>query len=204
MILFKDGAQIGCGNQLDRSFSVGAGESLDLAVVALESGKATLEIDIAGQGACVNVNGLYLGAGDDRICIKVNLTHSCGAGKSNQLFKGIVGGSARVNFDGKIVVAPDATGTEAFQTSCNLQLSDDATVETSPQLEIYADDVKCSHGATVGSLSEDEQFYMRSRGISLAQARRLQMISFLSPVMADLDENMRRAVEDKLQSIDAI
>lgn len=204
MILFKGGMEIGCQKQLDSSFRVGAGESLDLAVVALESGEATLNIDITGKEASVNVTGLYLGSDDDRIRIKVNLTHSCGGSKSNQLFKGIVSGNSRVSFDGKIVVAPDAQQTEAFQTSCNLQLSDNATVETSPQLEIYADDVKCSHGATVGSLSEDEQFYMRSRGISLVQARRLQMISFLSPVMEGLDEKTRRAVEAKLQSVDVL
>lgn len=204
MILFRDGKQIDCSKQIGRSFSVGALESLNLAIVALEGGEATLEVEITGEGAAVNVSALFLGSGDDRIRIKVNLTHSCGGSKSNQLFKGIAAGQSRVSFDGKIVVAPDAQKTEAFQTSCNLQLSDNATVETSPQLEIYADDVKCSHGATVGSLDEDEQFYMRSRGISLAQARRLQMISFLSPVMADLDEKTREAVEAKLQSFDVL
>ena len=102
---------------------------------------------------------------------------------STQLIKGIAGGTAKVSFDGTIVVAPDAQKTEAFQENHNIALSPDALVETRPQLEIYADDVKCSHGATVGSLNEDERFYMRSRGIPDAQARTLQMLSFLSPVI---------------------
>ena len=87
-----------------------------------------------------------------------------------------------MSFDGRIIVAPDAQQTEAYQENHNILLSDDAHVETTPQLEIYADDVKCSHGATVGRLDEDAQFYMRSRGIPEKEARVLQMLSFLSPV----------------------
>lgn len=97
-------------------------------------------------------------------------------------------------FDGRIVVAPDAQKTEAYQTNQNLLLSDDAVVESRPQLEIYADDVKCSHGATVGSLNTDEQFYMRSRGISESEARRLQMISFLAPALEGVGEDVRETV----------
>ena len=115
------------------------------------------------------------------------------------MFRGIVSGNARSVFDGKITVAPDAQKTEAYQTNRNLLLSDNASVEASPQLEIYADDVKCSHGATSGSLNEDEQFYMRSRGISLEQARRLQMISFLSPAMEDLDDSVREQILGSLR-----
>ena len=107
-------------------------------------------------------------------------------------------GYARVEFDGRIVVAPDAQKTEAYQTAQTLQLSDTAVVQTSPQLEIYADDVKCSHGATVGSLNEDEQFYMRSRGISLEEARRLQIISFLSPVTEDLPADVLEEIYSSL------
>ena len=91
-------------------------------------------------------------------------------------------------------MAQDAQKTEAYQANHNLLLSETARVNTKPQLEIYADDVKCSHGATIGKLNEDEQFYMRSRGISLEEARFLQMISFVSPVfdiVPDGDERER-------------
>ena len=85
-------------------------------------------------------------------------------------------------------MAAGAEKTEALQENHSLLLSENAFVQSSPQLEIYADDVVCSHGATVGSLDENEQFYMRSRGISLEEARRLQILSFLSPVLEGLPE----------------
>ena len=90
-----------------------------------------------------------------------------------------------MQFLGTIVVAPDAQQTEAYQENHNIVLTPEAKVHTQPQLEIYADDVKCSHGATVGQLSAEELFYMRSRGIPEAEARTLQMLSFLSPVIPE-------------------
>ena len=83
------------------------------------------------------------------------------------------------------MVAPDAQQTEAYQENHNIVLTPEAKVETKPQLEIYADDVKCSHGATVGQLNEDELFYMRSRGIPEKESKTLQMLSFLSPVIPE-------------------
>ena len=97
-----------------------------------------------------------------------------------------------MKFYGKIIVAPDAQKTEAYQTNHNLIVSAGAKAEAKPQLEIYADDVKCSHGATVGQLNEDEQFYMRSRGIPENEARVLQMISFIAPVLAKVEDENRR------------
>ena len=93
-----------------------------------------------------------------------------------------------MKFEGLVYVAAGAEKTEALQENHSLLLSENAFVQSSPQLEIYADDVVCSHGATVGSLDENEQFYMRSRGISLEEARRLQILSFLSPVLEGLPE----------------
>ena len=115
--------------------------------------------------------------------------------KSTQLFNGIAGGEAQVNFHGTIVVAPDAQQTEAYQENHNIVLTESARVVTKPQLEIYADDVKCSHGATVGQLNADEIFYMRSRGIPENEAKTLQMLSFLSPVIpAGREEEVEKAV----------
>ena len=115
--------------------------------------------------------------------------------------KGIAGGKSKVRFDGRIIVAPDAQQIEAYQENHNIVLSEDARVETKPQLEIYADDVKCSHGATVGKLSEEEQFYMRSRGIPESEAKVLQMISFLSPVLSRLEESGRDVFEREVRSL---
>ncbi len=115
--------------------------------------------------------------------------------RSTQLINGIAGGEAQVTFHGTIVVAPDAQKTDACQENHNIVLTPQAIVLTEPQLEIYADDVKCSHGATVGQLSADELFYMRSRGIPEAEARTLQMLSFLSPVIpAGREEEIEAAV----------
>ena len=107
-------------------------------------------------------------------------------------------GSARANFYGRIYVAQDAQKTKAYQENHNILASEKAKIGTKPQLEIYADDVECSHGATIGRLNEDEQFYMRSRGIPEAEARVLQMISFLAPVAGLLPEDLANQVYESL------
>ena len=169
---------------LDRAYVVKAGEKLELSFVVLpgESRDIDVTVDLVGEGAEVSLKGLYLCGGDERVNFRILMHHRAPGCVSHQLFNGIAGGSARVTFDGRIIVAPDAQKTEAYQENHNIVLSDDAHVETKPQLEIYADDVKCSHGATIGRLDEDAQFYMRSRGIPEKEARTLQMLSFLSPV----------------------
>ncbi|MCF0175549.1 MAG: SufD family Fe-S cluster assembly protein, partial [Bacteroidales bacterium] len=145
--------------------------------------------------------GLYICPDEEKVDISVRLRHNLPGCVSRQLFKGVAGGRSRVVFDGRIIVVQDAQKTEAYQENHNLLLSTDARVDTRPQLEIYADDVKCSHGATVGSLNEDEQFYMRSRGISLEEARALQIISFLSPVLDSIgDEAKRQSCRDMVEA----
>ena len=168
-------------------YTVKAGEKLELTFVVLpgESRDIDVAIDLTGEGAEVSLKGLYLCAGEERVNFRVLMHHRAGGCVSRQLFDGIAGGSARVTFDGRIIVAPDAQKTEAYQENHNIVLTDQAHVETTPQLEIYADDVKCSHGATVGRLDEDALFYMRTRGVPEKEARVLQMISFLSPVIPE-------------------
>ena len=198
MILFENGVKILEHRDICFSKRVAAGETLRLSLVCRDSGTASFDIDMEAEGADVELKGLYLCSAEAKASIRVNMRHTVGGSRSNQLFRGLVDGNARVEFDGRIVVAPDAQKTEAYQTAQTLQLSDTAVVQTSPQLEIYADDVKCSHGATVGSLNEDEQFYMRSRGISLEEARRLQIISFLSPVTEDLPADVLEEIYSSL------
>ena len=197
---------MGYGNYIDPfatlrpDYVVGAGEKLELTFVVLpgESRDIDVAIDIVGEGAEVDLKGLYLCGGDERVNFRILMHHRAGGCVSHQLFNGIAGGSSRVTFDGRIIVAPDAQQTEAYQENHNIVLTDGAHVETTPQLEIYADDVKCSHGATTGRLDEDALFYMRTRGVPEKDAKVLQMISFLSPVTASLEEAEKEKVNKQI------
>jgi Fe-S cluster assembly protein SufD len=165
-----------------------------------------LDVRLSGEGAEANIYGAYVCGDAERVKIAVNVHHDVPHCNSRQLFKGIAGGSSRMDFYGKIVVAQDAQRTEAYQENHNILLSDGAKVDTKPQLEIYADDVKCSHGATIGRLNEEEQFYMRSRGISLEDAKVLQMISFIAPVLENIEgeaerEAARSRFEESIRNI---
>lgn len=178
-------------------YEVQAGETLNLQYVVLpgESRDIDVRVDLLGPGAQLDLKALYLCGADEQVNFRILVHHRVPGCHSTQLVKGIAGGSARVRFQGTIVVAPDAQQTEAYQENHNIVLTDQAQVDTQPQLEIYADDVKCSHGATVGRLNEDELFYMRSRGIPDKEARTLQMLSFLSPVLPEgREEEIENAV----------
>ena len=178
---------------------LGAGSRADITIVVMPgvSCDVRLTVDMEGVNAGWSIQGIYLCPGKEKVRIAVDMNHRVPLCSSRQLFKGIAGGSSKVDFYGKIIVSKDAQKTEAYQENHNLLLSDDARVNTRPQLEIYADDVKCSHGATIGRLNEEEQFYMRSRGITLHEARVLQMISFVSPVFSHIPES---AVREELES----
>ena len=169
---------------------VEGGQKTDLLIVVMPGVSCDVKLDVklVGEGAEANIYGAYVCGADERVKIAVDMHHQVPYCNSRQLFKGIAGGSSKVDFYGKIIVAQDAQRTEAYQENHNILLSDDARVETKPQLEIYADDVKCSHGATIGRLNEEEQFYMRSRGITLEEAKVLQMISFLAPVLENIQD----------------
>ena len=189
--------------QLCRQIEVPAGESRDMVLLVYPgvSTDISLNVELQGEGAQANIYGAYVCGADERVKIAVDMHHKVPHCNSRQLFKGIAGGKSRVDFYGKIIVAQDAQRTEAYQENHNILLSDDAKVDTKPQLEIYADDVKCSHGATIGRLNEEEQFYMRSRGITLEDARVLQMISFLAPVLESIpDESQREEIALQLES----
>ena len=180
---------LGAGEKLDLSFAVMPGESRDI----------DISVDLSGEGAEFSLRGYYISGADEKVNIKVRVHHKAVGCRSSQIVNGVAGGEAVVKFDGRIIVAPGADGTDTSQTNRNIIVSDSARVETNPQLEIYADDVKCSHGATVGKLGEDEIFYMRSRGIPEREAKVLQTLSFLSPALpagAALD-----GVEEALRQI---
>lgn len=195
-------------SELPSWIRVGAGESIDIVAIVLPgaSCEMPLTVDIDGEGAEVNLSGLYICGSEEKVTFDLNVHHNAGGTVSRQLFNGIAGGSSRAAFHGRIVVRQDSQKIKAFQENHNILLSEDARIETMPQLEIYADDVECSHGATTGFLNAEEQFYMRSRGIPEAEAKVMQAISFLSPVVARIDdEELRGAVaalvEDAVRSL---
>lgn len=167
-----------------------AGEKRSAAFVVPRGVSGSFEVvyELAGEGAELDLTGVYACCGEQKVDFRITVRHLCAGCISHQLFKGLAEDEARVKFEGLVYVAAGAEKTEALQENHSLLLSENAFVQSSPQLEIYADDVVCSHGATVGSLDENEQFYMRSRGISLEEARRLQILSFLSPVLEGLPE----------------
>lgn len=166
------------------------GESLKMTLLCPEgvSAEIAMEIDLDGPGASLDLAGAYICKGSENVRLSIIVRHNVPGCTSRQLFKGILGGNASAVFDGLVYVAPGAGRTVARQENHTLLLADTATVETRPQLEIYADDVECSHGATTGYLSPDELFYMRSRGIPEDEARELQISAFLAPVLQRIPE----------------
>ena len=187
--------------QLVRNIEVQSGDRKDMVLLVYPGVSCDVKLDVrlVGEGAEANIYGAYVCGGEEKVKIAVDMHHDLPHCNSRQLFKGIAGGTSKVDFYGKIIVAQDAQRTEAYQENHNLLLTDGAKVDTKPQLEIYADDVKCSHGATIGRLNEEEQFYMRSRGITLEDARVLQMISFIAPVLENIPEEEREAVASKFE-----
>ena len=179
------------------------GAVFNLNVITLHGGEISneIEVNLNGKGGECCVNGLYLADGQQRVSTKVNIFHNVPECHSSQLFKGILDGESRTSFSGKIYVAKDAQKTEAYQANNNLIASKTAKAYTQPHLEIYADDVKCSHGATVGSLNEDELFYMRSRGIAKEEAKLLQQQAFAYAVLEKVaNESLRERLHSLLES----
>ena len=152
-----------------------------------------------GPGAEGVLNGLYLGRGDQMIDHHTIVDHAKPHCESHEYYHGILSDRAHGVFNGKIFVRKDAQKTNAKQTNRNLLLSDNAAIDTKPQLEIFADDVKCTHGATIGQLSEEALFYLRARGIGLENARRMLIRAFASDMVERIQlEPVRAALEEML------
>ena len=133
---------------------------------------------VLAEGSEATVNGLYLASGSQHIDNHTAIDHAKPHGTSHELYKGILSGTSTAVFNGKIIVRPDAQKTDAKQTNRNLLLSGDATIHTKPELQIHANDVRCTHGATIGQLDQEAIFYLQSRGIAKEQARDLLMHAF--------------------------
>jgi Fe-S cluster assembly protein SufD len=140
--------------------------------------RCEVEVQLAGEGAECALYGLYVAGGSQHADNRTDVEHASPHCTSNQLYKGVLGGHAHGVFNGKVLVAKDAQKTDAHQTNRNLLLSDTALADTKPQLEIYADDVRCTHGATIGQLDAMAVFYLQSRGIGAAAAREMLTHAF--------------------------
>jgi Fe-S cluster assembly protein SufD len=163
----------------------GAGSSLAAHAFSLGGrlSRAEIRTRLAGEGAKVAANGLYMAGGDQLVDNFSWVEHAVPSCSTTESYKGILDGRARGVFSGRIRVLPGAQKTQAYQMNSNLLLSDDAVVDTKPQLEIFADDVKCGHGGTVGQLDDTALFYLRSRGIGEAEARSLLIWAFASEMV---------------------
>ena len=152
-----------------------------------------------GEGAECTLTGLYLADGERLVDNHTTIDHAKPHCPSHEIYKGILGGRARAVFNGKIIVRPDAQKTDAKQTNRALLLTDDASINTKPQLEIFADDVKCTHGAAVGQLDEDAIFYLRARGLTYFEARDMLIHAFAGDILARVQiEPLREALEGEL------
>jgi Fe-S cluster assembly protein SufD len=148
---------------------------------------------LAGEGCDCLINGLFMATGQQHMDNYMKVEHASPHCNSRQFYNGILDGKSRGVFHGRIIVHKDAQKTDAKQTNKNLLLSDEAQIDTKPQLEIYADDVKCTHGATIGQIDDDAIFYLRSRGIAEASARDLLLLAFAS-------ENFQRMKVEPIRS----
>jgi Fe-S cluster assembly protein SufD len=178
---------------------------LDTLNVALGASVTRVDLNarLLGPGANSDMLGLYFGDGDQHFDFNTSQDHVAPNTSSDLLYKGALDGASRAAFRGIIRVSPGAQGTDAYQTNRNLLLSPDSRADSLPNLEIEADDVKCSHGATVGQLDAEAKFYLMSRGLSLVQAERLVVLGFLGEVLVKLPlggvvDKVTRVIEQKL------
>ncbi len=156
-----------------------------------------LEALLAGQEAHATLDGVYVADGTQLIDNHTSIDHAVAHCTSHELYKGILAGQARAVFNGRILVREDAQKTDAKQTNRALLLSDDAQVNSNPQLEIFADDVKCTHGAAVGQLDEEAMFYLQARGLTPTEARDLLLHAFAGEVLGEISVSELRGTLER-------
>lgn len=212
----------GCG-ECGGCYEVAAGESLELyqlcgegdhkvrvtlaegaraklLFVASTSGSVSYDyrVELNGAGAEAELWGLFVARERGVAKVHTDMRHNVADCRSNQQVRGVADNEGYGLFEGLVYVAPDAQRTEAYQQSRNVVLSPTARIQTLPQLEIYADDVKCSHGATVGQMNEEQIYYMRQRGLSEEDARKLQLGGFIRQVLDRVDDELLREEMERL------
>jgi Fe-S cluster assembly protein SufD len=156
-----------------------------------------IRVNIGGEGAQAHLNGLTLGAGQQHFDQRVVVQHSVGQSESTQLFKGVLQDQAKSTLNGKIFIAKDAQKVASQQYNHNLLLSTGAEANSKPELEVYADDVKANHGATVGQMDTAKLFYLESRGIPREQAKQLLAQAFCSDVLMKVEHRAKRKLAER-------
>ncbi|MFY7971847.1 MAG: Fe-S cluster assembly protein SufD [Flavobacteriales bacterium] len=159
-----------------------------------------LNIRLDGENCLTHLNGIYLPRGTQHVDNHTLVDHLMPHCESNELYKGVMFDQSKAVFNGKVYVRPDAQKTNAYQTNANIMMSDDASVNTKPELEIYADDVKCSHGTTTGQFNEEALFYLKARAIGPENAKKLLTAAFLGDVVNKIEnEAVQSFVFNQLQ-----
>ena len=164
----------------------------------------SITVNQLGEGCQTEIYALENLHGEENVTAETHVTHAVGGGTSNQLIKFVLDDNARGRFIGDLKIAQDAQQTEAHQTNRNLLLSETAEMRTQPQLEIYADDVKATHGASTGQLDESALFYMQQRGISKEKARQLLVGAFMKEVITAISDQYSDIREQLLNAIDGV
>ncbi len=172
----------------------------------LGSANARYRMVLEGHDAESEFSGAFVASANEHSVMQLRTEHNVADCRSNSTVKGVAAGEAVGEFSGMVYVAPDAQRTDARQQSRNILLSETARIDTKPQLEIYADDVKCTHGATVGQMDSEAILYMRQRGIDEATARRIQVSGFVEDVVRrcsnnDIAEALTEAVTEKMERL---
>ena len=186
----------------------GSRVKIHLINVQSDKGQCTKEvvnrvtIEQTGEGCETEIYALAYLHGEEKVTTETHVKHAAGGGSSNQLIKFVLDDAAQGRFIGDLKIAPDAQQTEAHQTNRNLLLSETAVMRTQPQLEIYADDVKATHGASTGQLDESALFYMQQRGIDKQKARQLLVGAFMKDVIERISDSALR--EQLLNTIDGV
>lgn len=179
-----------------------ANSSLQSHTISFNGGKIrnNIFVDIDGEGAECNIYGLYLADKSQHVDNQLRVNHNVANCNSTEKFKGILDNEATAVFNGHVYVAPDAQKTNAYQNNSNIILTDKAKINTLPFLEIYADDVKCSHGSSIGQLDQEAMFYMQQRGISKENARMLLMYAFAAEISNNIEiEALRERIDDMIK-----
>jgi len=177
------------------------GRSANFSSHSISLGGALVRNDIGAvlsEGTEATLNGLYIVNGTQHIDNHTVIDHAKPHGTSHELYKGILDGQAHAVFNGRIIVRKDAQKTDSKQTNKNLVLSDEAVIDTKPELQILADDVRCTHGATIGQLDAESLFYLRSRGIGKEEARSLLTWAFAQDIV---DRIKQQSLKDSLEAI---
>jgi len=182
------------------TMQVQLGRDANFTSLAISLGAALARNDInavLSEGTECTLNGFYLVSGSQHTDTHTAIDHAKPHGTSHELYKGILDGNSTAVFNGKILVRKDAQKTDAKQTNKNLVLSENATINTKPELQIYADDVRCTHGATIGQIDPEAMFYLQTRGISRADARSMLIVAFAADVLDRIKiEPLRKMVEN--------